>query len=564
MDVTAAELDLLKKDFRNFLWYVWKHISLPNPTAVQYDIALYLQHGPQRMIIEGFRGMGKSFITSAFCCWCWLNDPELKIMVVSGSKERADAFSVFTKRLLADLPVLQHLDPHKGDGRVRNDAFDLAGVRNDHSPSLKSVGITGQLTGSRADIIIADDVETPKNSLTENMRERLETLVSEFEAILKPLPHTRIIYLGTPQTEESLYNKLVQKGYDLRVWPARVPQPDKLIQYGPYLAPYVQELIQGGAKAGDPVDPERFTDEELSKREAAYGRSGFALQFMLDTSLSDAERYPLRLSDLIVMDVNPEVAPVRVVWGSGQEQVVEGLPNVGFKGDRYHRPIMIDADWQPYEQVALFIDPSGRGADETAYSVLGKLGARLYLLAAGGMKGGYDEATLESLARIAKRYKVSMVVYESNFGDGMWGELFKPVLRKFHHCTVDEFRVSGQKEARIIDTLEPILNQHRLVVSKEIIQEDVKAGRENQLFYQLTHITRERGSLKHDDRIDALYLGVRYFTEVMDISDEEAIKMHEEEMWERELEEFYIHTTYDFGHEWPGGEDTSLFSDIVY
>ena len=40
------------KDFRNFLYLVWKHLNLPEPTAVQYDIADYIQHSPQRPTIK--------------------------------------------------------------------------------------------------------------------------------------------------------------------------------------------------------------------------------------------------------------------------------------------------------------------------------------------------------------------------------------------------------------------------------------------------------------------------------------------------------------------------------
>jgi hypothetical protein len=74
--------DPLKADFRNFLWAVWRHLGLPEPTPVQYDIAHFLQHGPRRLVIEAFRGVGKSWITVAFVCWLLYCDPQLKIVVV--------------------------------------------------------------------------------------------------------------------------------------------------------------------------------------------------------------------------------------------------------------------------------------------------------------------------------------------------------------------------------------------------------------------------------------------------------------------------------------------------
>ena len=96
-------------DFRNFLFIVWKHLALPDPTEVQYDMAEYLQNAPRRAIIEAFRGVGKSYITAAFVVWKLLLDPEIKFMVVSASKARADDFSTFTQRLIMELPMCSHL-----------------------------------------------------------------------------------------------------------------------------------------------------------------------------------------------------------------------------------------------------------------------------------------------------------------------------------------------------------------------------------------------------------------------------------------------------------------------
>src|SRR5271166_6386538 len=166
---TPAFGDPILDDFRNFLFLVWRHLNLPDPTPVQYDIAHYLQHGPKRCIIEAFRGVGKSYVTSAFVVWLLLRDPQLNILVVSASKDRADQFSIFTKRLIAEMPMLAHLRP-KDEQRNSMISFDVGPARNSHAPSVKSVGITGQITGSRADVIIADDVEVPNNSMTDMMR----------------------------------------------------------------------------------------------------------------------------------------------------------------------------------------------------------------------------------------------------------------------------------------------------------------------------------------------------------------------------------------------------------
>ena len=60
-------LELLKDDFKLFLQALWAQLDLPSPTRAQYAIADYLQHGPKRLQIQAFRGVGKSWITEHSC-----------------------------------------------------------------------------------------------------------------------------------------------------------------------------------------------------------------------------------------------------------------------------------------------------------------------------------------------------------------------------------------------------------------------------------------------------------------------------------------------------------------
>lgn len=217
------------EDFRVFLTMVWRHLNLPDPTPIQLDIARYLQHGPRRKLVEAFRGVGKSWITSAYVVWKLRMNPDRKFMIVSASKDRADNFSTFTLRLINELPLLQCLIP-RTDQRCSKLCFDVAPAHADHAPSVTSKGIFSQITGGRADEIIADDIEVPNNSFTQGMRDKLSEAVKEFDAILKP--GGIITYLGTPQTEQSLYNSLPDRGYDARIWPARYPTIEQKTNYG--------------------------------------------------------------------------------------------------------------------------------------------------------------------------------------------------------------------------------------------------------------------------------------------------------------------------------------------
>jgi len=526
------------QNFKNFLYLCWKHLNLPQPTPIQYDIADYLQSKDKRLVIQAFRGVGKSWITSAFVCHQLLLNPNRNILVVSASKTRADDFSTFTQRLISEMPILQHLQP-RDDQRHSKVSFDVAPARASHAPSVKSMGVTGQLTGSRADLIIADDVESANNSQTQLMRDRLSETVKEFDAIIKP-EVGRIIFLGTPQTEMSLYNSLEERGFKTRVWPALYPTKTQSIGYGEKLAHVISAVDD---KEGKPTDPDRFNEIDLMERLSSYGRSGFNLQFMLDTTLSDANKYPLKLNDLIVLSgcSSWDEAPAKIQWASGQDQITaisSDIPNVGLKGDLWTSYLYMSEEFAPWEGTVMSIDPSGRGEDRTGYAVIKMLHGVLYLTAVGALEGGYSDETLEQLSHIAKRQDVNYVVIESNFGDGMATQLLKPVMSRIHPCEIEEVRHSIQKEKRIIDTLEPIMNTHRLVIDEDLIRKDFQLHPDHQLFRQMTRVTRDKGALRHDDQLDALAIAANYWVERMDRDQILAFDQHKEEMLDRELDLF--------------------------
>ena len=523
-------LQRMKDDFVAFLFVLWRALSLPKPTKCQIDMARKLSSGDnRRFILQAFRGIGKSFITCAYVVWMLWRNPNLKFMIVSASKERADANSVFIKRIIELLPFLHELKPRPGQ-RDSTISFDVGPAKPDHSPSVKSVGITGQLTGSRADILIADDVEVPNNSATQLARDRLGELVKEFDAILKP--DGTIIYLGTPQTEMTLYRELENRGYVTTIWPARYPKDWKDLEaYGERLAPMLKVELLANPEGifWTPTDPVRFDDADLRERELSYGSGGFALQFMLNPNLSDAQKYPLKLRDFIVAALSHDKAPLSFQWLPNSSNELGMLPNVGLKGDRYHRYQEANTSFSDYQSKILVIDPSGRGKDETGYAVLYQLNGYIFLMEWGGFRGGYEDKTLESLAQIGKKWKVNEVVIEGNFGDGMYLKLFSPVMTKVHRCAITEVKSKGQKECRIADVLEPVLGSHKLVVLESVIEEDYRSAQNiDGTFditycgmYQLTRLTRDRGALKHDDRLDALAIGVQFFVESMEKNSEE-------------------------------------------
>ena len=537
-------LTSLQGDFKLFLQALWDQLDLPSPTRAQYAIADYLQHGPKRLQIQAFRGVGKSWITGAFVLWTLFNDPEKKIMIISASKERADNMSIFLQKLIIETPWLSHLQPKSDDARWSRISFDVL-CSPHQAPSVKSVGITGQLTGSRADLMILDDIEVPGNSMTELMREKLLQLCTEAESILTPKDDSRIMYLGTPQTTFTVYRKLAERNYRPFVWTARYPRNNS--QYEGKIAPQLQEDIDNGVQPWTPTD-DRFSEDDLVEREASMGRSNFMLQFMLDTSLSDAEKFPLKMADLIVTSVNPTKGPDNIIWCSDPRNILKDLPTVGLPGDYFYSPMQVQGEWTNYQETICSVDPSGRGADETAACYISQKNGFLYLHEMRAYRDGYSDATLLDILRGCKKYNATTLVVESNFGDGIVSELFrKHIQQTKQRIHIEEVRANVRKEERIIDTLEPILNQHRLVVDRGVIEWDYSSNKDSapesrllyMLFYQMSRMCREKYAVKHDDRLDALAQGVKYYTDAFGISAREQIKLKKMEEWNDQMEAWF-------------------------
>ena len=543
-DTTTVEARL-EASFPLFLSLVWKSLDLPRPTRAQLAIAGYLQDGPKRLQIQAFRGLGKSWIAAAFVLWVLWKDKDKKILVISASKQRADDFTIFCQKCILEFEWLAGMRPVDDDQRWSRVSFDIAGCRPAQSPSVKSVGITGQITGSRADLIVFDDVEVPANSATDLMREKLLQLVTEGESVLTPKADSRIVFLGTPQTTFTVYRTLRERNYRPFVWPARYPK--SLVGYEDVLAPQLVADIekQGHDKVRWQPTDTRFSEINLLEREQSMSRSNFMLQFMLDTSLSDALKFPLKLSDFSVMPLDPSKGPSDVVWGSDKETLLD-LPAVALPGDRWHRP-KSTGEYVPYNQTIVAVDPSGRGKDETVAVVLSQINGFIFVRDILATQDGYSDKTLRGILTMARRYSASMCLIESNFGDGAVMELMKKHAQEMKvGMTFEEVRATTRKEDRIIDTLEPVLNQHRLVIDEKLVTWDYQSNHDmapeerlpRMLMYQLTRMCREKGAVKHDDRVDSLALGVKYFQDILAISAKESEIHKSRQQWDNMVQGF--------------------------
>ncbi len=544
--------------FHRFFCYLLRELNLADePTKQQLALCWWDENGPSRNIAVGFRGIAKSTISGARALHRLRIDPEHeKILLVGATSTKAEEVANFMARAIREVDLLRCLEPGRAQ-RSSIEGFDVgpAVIGGDGAPSVRPVGILSpSLTGKRATMIIPDDIETLANSITVLKAERLWNATTEFTSILLPdagqaLPR-QVSYRGTPHLETSLYFRLVrERGYKMRMWPARYPKPEDVDCYEGWLDPQILEELQSYPQlVGMPTDPERFDDDELIQREAESTRASWQLQYMLNPRLSTLNRFPIRLGDLVVMSLDGKALPEVVTWASGPDQCINDLSCVGLGADRsYHRPMLVQ-EWLSRPSggwsCVMAVDPAGRGPDELAWAVVAELNGNLFALASGGTTQGYGTEVLEHLANTAKRWDVDAVIPEPNYGDGMFAAILEPVLARIHPCTILEPpRSTGQKERRIIDVLAPLVQQHRFVFSRELIaadwegaEQDPETGHERSLMYQLSRITTERGCLRFYDRSDALSIAAAHFVENAALDQERQAEARRVEELEASLE----------------------------
>ena len=508
------------EDFRNHLWACFKYLGLGEPTPVQYAMASRMQNGENDFQLQAGRGMGKSTIAAFFASWLILRDPNTTILVLSATADKAIKFISQVRQTLELVPYMEHLKPREFD---KDNAFGFnVGCRTKEGQDLScyAKGISGQITGSHADHIIADDVEIEANSETPVAREKLLEKLAELEQIRNPVKDGSIRILGTFQSTDSIYLKLP---YKILKFPSLKPNLDN-----PAETDLVDEYILDlDVPEGTSVDPRRFSTELLMSRLAKIGPKLFSLHYKLDPTLSDRSKYPLKLEDLVVFDVSPELFPEKIVWGKANAS--KDIPSFGISGDLVYIPQWMSDKFVPYTNTVMFIDPSGRGADETAVCIASFVNGYVVIHELLGIDGGYDIHALNKIAKLAYQYSISEIQVESNFGDAMYANLLRPVVSEMcGQVAIEDFRVKGNKEKRILSILEPIMSQHRLVFDKKPIRNE-----ENQR--QITRITEKKGSLKHDDRVDILASAVHHWDSALAISPDEQVarnleKEHKEEI----------------------------------
>ena len=568
-----SEIETLRKHyalFSDFLYDCMTELMGFNCTDVQIDIGEFLQFGDelekaarmkimngdaeplQYCMIQAQRSQAKSTIVAMFAVWQLVMDCKHRILILSAGSEVAMEIANWVIQIIMNWDILECMRPDRQHGdRASSKAFDINWQLKgpEKSPSVACIGITANMQGRRADLLIPDDIESSKNGTTEVQRQQLIQLSRDFTSICQK---GRIVYLGTPQTTDSIYNELPARGYTVRVWTGRYPTADEERHYGDTLAPYLirkmnadPSLRVGGGldgSRGKPTDPVLLDEDLLSKKELDQGPAYFNLQHMLNTTLSDELRHPLKTKNLIVTNFGTEECAGELSW---LPSPTNKLKISGFScKPQLYGPFSTSLKMYKYEGKHMYVDTAGGGknGDETVAVVTYFLHGYVLLAEMVCLEGGYSDENYKALSQLAMRHNVNRIDVEKNFGFGAFASAWRPIIKATYveagknNCPrIEDVWESGQKELRIIDTLEPIMARHKLIIHEDVINYDLQSSKKYpidkqstyQLMHQMTKISREKGALIHDDRLDAFAGSVRFWVDRFAI--DETIRIEQKE-----------------------------------
>jgi len=513
-------------------------------STVQDDVSHYLQHGPKLRMIQAFRGLGKSTVTSLYALWRWIHDPREIILLVCATRDNAEELVIGVSQILFTWEILECLRPGPGD-RAGSFTLDihksLKGVNK--SPSLNALSVTGSLQSKRASILIADDVESAKNSYTAGERSKVLAATRELSSICR---EGDIIYLGTPQLSESLYNTLPGRGFDLRIWPARVPTEKELPNYGDFLAPMVRAMYDEGEynrtgyginkNRGIAVDPIMGSDD-LNLNKERDQEAGYQLQFMLDTTLSDLERFPLRLSDLVITDVGKDHFPDSLTVGNAASSRFKSS-YIG--NEELFTPTVTAPTMSKYRQKILYLDPAGGGKSGDDFVGVVMYAVQEYFCVPDilQLRGGSTIDNMEAMAKFAVEYKVDVIYIESNYGGNAVVNMMHAQLQGLQaRIGVVGDHASGNKEKRILERLTPVLRQRRLVISPTALESNFNHGagfppaqrQQYDLLFQIKRMSLLKDALLHDDSVDALASALGVLIDASRASDVKTLEVMQQE-----------------------------------
>jgi len=452
---------LYQADFRLFtvLWNQHQNMSTP---AIHFTMVDWLEtawaSGDTRLLMQAFRGSGKSTMIGLFTAWLLYRNPDLRILVLSAEENLAKKMVRQVRRILERHWLTKHLKPKNAD-QWSGDQFTVNRNIELRDPSMLARGITGNITGSRADVIICDDVEVPNTSDSAEKREELRNRLDEISFIL--VPDGTQVYVGTPHTYHTIYAE------DAR---------EDLGEEVPFLDGFARLTLPVMDADGAPIWPERFSSHALKQLKRDNGPNKFASQMMLQPVNIAEGRLDAELLQIYddELDYTKElqslfIGPIKLVSSS--------------------------AWWDPSFA-------SARGDASVVAVTYSDDAGNIYIhhleyieIDAGNEQ---NEATqqCEIVSRLARDHHLPTITVESNgIGKLIPGILKNRLAQNHVPCRVQEHHSSRAKDLRILEAFDAPLAAGRLFIHRSVLQTP---------FMTEIQEWRPEKSKTHDDGLDAV------------------------------------------------------------
>lgn len=448
-------------DFMHFivLWNQQQNMKTPH---LHMKIASWLEErwkrGDRALLLMAFRSAGKSTLVGLFCAWLIYRDPNLRILVLAADFTLAKKMVRNVKRIIERHPLTTHLKPARAD-QWASDRFTVQRMLELRDPSMMAKGVTSNITGSRADIVICDDVEVPNTCDSAEKRENLRERLAEISYVLT-VGGTQL-YVGTPHHYFSIYADIPRKevGEDVV-----------------FLDGFARLSLPILDEQGNSVWPERYSDADIAQIKRSAGPNKFDSQMML------------RAVNIMEGRLNPDLLRY---YDAPLEYAKE--MNTLFIGQ--HKIVGASCWWDPAFGKA--------GGDNSVVAVLfGDEGGNYYLHHIAYLtideNDDLDEASQQArqVAKIAKEFYLPSIAVEINgIGRFLPNILRNALVKARAPCRVRDISSSRNKDIRILEGFDAVMAAGRLYVHENITKTP---------FIMEMREWRPGKSKGHDDGLDAV------------------------------------------------------------
>jgi hypothetical protein len=428
---------------------LWNNLQSQDTPNLHVRIARWLERqwesGRRELLLMAFRNSGKSTLVGLFSAWMLWRDPNLRILVLAADLALARKMVRNVKRVIERHPLTQGLKPARAD-QWASAQFTVNRQSELRDPSMLARGISANITGSRADIVICDDVEVPNTCDTSAKRADLRARLAEIDYVL--VPDGLQLYVGTPHTYDTIYASETRAGAEDET---------------SFLDGFQRMELPLLNSSGNSQWPERFPKTRIEAIRDRSGPNKFKSQMLLQpVNIVDSRLDPDRLTryddELIYTERNGKgtltLGATQLVSATCWWDPAYGAPGAG------------DAS----VIAALFSDRNGshflhgiryleHDPDEAARA------------ATGGDGGDKDEASQQcrQVAAFLRENHLPSVTLETNgLGRFLPGLLRRCLAVEGTDASVIETTTHRAKDLRILDAFDAVLAASRLHAHKSI------------------------------------------------------------------------------------------------